>query len=278
MSDGQRIPDGRRLSAGHASLAFGVSSPKPGDLYALAISGGITVRPHEGRTIVFGRNRPEVHVCIGENDPRVSRNHGLLTCRDRSWWVRTTGRLPVRFPDARLLFAGDEPIPLAEGYTPLFVRGASGREHLLELYVAGPDEQQPTSRHGDPTQPPRTWRLSPTERLILVVLAQRYLFHAPNPQPLAWQQAYEHLNDLQPDAGWTAKKVAHKVTAVRTRLSKSGVAGLTREEVGEPVGNKLNENLIHELMESTTLVPRDLVLLDDYESAITEHIDPTMDE
>jgi hypothetical protein len=272
VSNGHRIPYGRPLEAGHASLAFGVSSPKPGDLYALAISGGITVRPQEGRTVVFGRNRPEVHVCIGENDLRVSRSHGLLTCRDRKWWVRTTGRLPVRFPDARLLFAGDEPIPLAEGYTPLFVRGSSGREHLLELYVAGPDEQRTASRHRDPTQPPRTWRLTPTERLILVVLAQRYLLHTPNPQPLAWQQAAEHLGDLQPDAGWTAKKVAHKVTAVRVRLSRGGVPGLTREEVGEPVGNKLNENLIHELMESTAIVPLDLSLLDDPESATTERL------
>ncbi|WP_433179624.1 hypothetical protein [Actinoallomurus sp. CA-150999] len=274
MGDKQNVPGGRRLSAGHASLAFGVPSSMPGDIYALAIGGGITVRPQEGRTIVFGRNRPEVQVCIGEQDRRISRSHGLLTCHDRRWWVRTTGRLPVRFPDARLLFAGDEPIPLAEGYTPLFVRGSSGREHLLELYVAGADEPRSTSQHADPTQPPRTWRLLPAERLILVVLAQRYLLHEPHPQPLAWQQASEHLNDLQPDAGWTAKKVAHKVATVRARLSKAGVSGLTREEVGEPIGNKLNENLIRELMESTTLVPPDLAELDDLESA-TERVDPT---
>jgi hypothetical protein len=49
---------------------------------------------------------------------------------------------------------------------------------------------------------------------------------------------------------------------VRSRLSKSGVAGLTREEVGEPVGNKLNDNLLRELLLSTTLVPPDLRLLE----------------
>jgi hypothetical protein len=41
------------------------------------------------------------------------------------------------------------------------------------------------------------------------------------------------------------------------------VPGLTREEVGEPVGNALNDNLIRELVLSTTLVPPDLALLDD---------------
>lgn len=278
MSSGQGIPGGQRLSAGHASLAFGVPASTPGTMYALAISGGIAIRPQEGRTIVFGRNRPEVHICLGEHDRRVSRHHGLLTYRDRRWWARTTGRLPVRFPDSRLLFTGDEPIPLAEGYTPLFVRGSSGREHLLELYVAGPDQQRSAPRPGDPTQPPRTWRLSAIERLILIVLAQRYLLHEAHPQPLTWQQAYEHLDDLQPDVGWTAKKVEHKVTAVRVRLSRGGVPGLTREEVGEPIGNALNQNLIRELMESTTLVPPDLALLDDPECATAERINPSMDE
>ncbi|MEK8168822.1 hypothetical protein NKH77_00410 [Streptomyces sp. M19] len=36
---------------------------------------------------------------------------------------------------------------------------------------------------------------------------------------------------------------------------------LTREEVGDPVGNTLNDNLIHALLMSTTLVPQDLALI-----------------
>ncbi|MGH3380430.1 MAG: hypothetical protein ACRDP6_37415 [Actinoallomurus sp.] len=102
-----------------------------------------------------------------------------------------------------------------------------------------------------------------TEWLVLVVLAQRYLRHEAHPQPLTWQQASDHLNDIQPQAGWTAKRVAHRVTAVRARLSRGGVPRLTREEIGEPVGNALNENLIRELLESTTLGPADLVTLGD---------------
>ncbi|WP_231950752.1 FHA domain-containing protein [Allokutzneria albata] len=253
----------RRLSSSHDSLAFGVSSAAPpGTLYALATLGGVSVRPKDGRTILFGRNREEVHVCVGGDDTKVSRVHGELVYRERRWEVATTGKLPIRLPGSRMLFRGEEPIPLGDGYTPLFVRGSSGREHLLEIYVVGPDGQRPVSRHRDVTQPPKTWRLSSAERLALVVLGQRYLLHEARPQPLAWRQAADQLAELAPDDGWTAKRVEHLVVAVRTRLSRGGVPGLTREEVGEPVGNSLNDNLLRELMLSTTLVPPDLALLD----------------
>ncbi|MFC5747718.1 FHA domain-containing protein [Actinomadura rugatobispora] len=265
MSDGQGNPRDRRFRAGHPSLALGVPPSTPGTIYALTASGGIAVRPRDGRTLVFGRNLPDVHVCLGENDRRVSRRHGLLSRRDDRWWVRTTGRLPLRFPDSRLLFADDDPVPLTEGYTPLFVRGSSHREHLLELYVAGPgpepEGRRPTARHGQATRPPQSWRLTDDERLVLVVLARRHLLHEPHPRPPTWKEACEILDGLQPGAGWTAKKVAHRVAAVRARLSEGGVPGLTREEVGEPVGNALNQNLILELVASSTLVPPDLLLL-----------------
>lgn len=264
MLESPESAGGRPLAAGHGSLAYGAPAPSaPGTIYALAIAGGFTVGPREGRTIIFGRNRPEVHVCIGEYDRRISRSHGKLTYHEGNWWVRNTGLAPVRLPGSRLLCAADEPVPLTEGYTPLFVRGSGGREHLLELFVAGQDRHNPGPQHDEPTQPPKTWKLSSVERLVLVVLGQRYLLHEAYPQPLAWRQAADHLADLQPDAGWRPKKVEHLVAAVRARLSKAGVAGLTREEVGEPLGNTLNHNLIRELVESTTLVPPDLRLLDD---------------
>ena len=215
-----------------------------------------------GREVLFGRNRPDVHVCIGEYDQRVSRVHGRLTHRDGRWWVSNTGRLPLRLPGSRMLFRDDEPVPLATGYTPVFVGGSRGREHLLEVYVSGEESDEPRSLPDDHTRPPKVWRLDPTERLVLVVLAQRYLLHEAYPQPLAWRQAAEHLADLQPTATWGPKRVEHLVVKVRNRLSRQGVAGLTREEVGEPVGNTLNHNLIRELLEGTTLVPTDLRLLD----------------
>ncbi len=262
MGQGGYAEDGRRLPAGHASLARGVPGAAPGVLYALALGGGVAAPPREGHTITFGRRRRDVQVCVGGDDHAVSRHHGLLERHDDLWWVRTVGRLPVRLGGGRLLFQGEDPVPLPEGYTPLFLRGSYGREHLLELYVTGPRGRVPVSRHDDATRPPRTWRLDPDERLALVALGRRYLLHEAYPQPLAWRQAAELLGELRPGEGWTAKRVEHMVTSVRARLSRGGVAGLTRDEVGEPVGNLLNHNLIHELMASTTLVPTDLRLLD----------------
>jgi FHA domain-containing protein len=244
------------------SLALGVPPAMPGTLFALTVVGGIVVGAREGRKVLFGRNRPDVDVCVGEDDQRVSRQHGMLARQDERWWVTNTGQLPVRLPGSRLLFREESPIPLAIGYTPLFIRGARGREHLMELYIAGADGQRPALRHNDPTQPPKTWPLNKDERLALVALGQRYLLHEEHPQPLSWRQAADLLAELQPNAGWAPKRVEHIVAAVRTRLSRDGVAGLTREEIGEPVGNVLNDNLLRELMFSTTLVPPDLALLD----------------
>lgn len=253
----------RPLAASRDSLARGVPQSPPGTIYAMTVAGGITVGPHEGRTILFGRNRPEVHVCIGESDRRVSRSHGALTCRGDHWWVSTTGRLPVRLPGSRLLFTDDAPVPLAVGYTPVFVRGSGTCEHLLEVYIAGQDGRSPVTGRGDPAPAPRTWQLSPIERLVLVVLGQRYLLHEDCPQPLPWWQAAEYLADLHPDAGWSPTKVEHLVGAVRARLSKAGVPGLGSEDVGEPLGDSLSHNLMRELVESTTLMPPDLRILDD---------------
>jgi hypothetical protein len=261
MDGSTLLASGQELPGGHDSLAFGVPRTAPGAIYALAIGGGFAVGPREGRTVVFGRNKPEVHVCIGEDDRRVSRQHGSLTCQSGQWWVRNTGRLPIRLPGSQWLFADEESIPLTIGYTPLFVPGTQGREHLLELYVTGEDGTRPRPRPGDLTEPPRTWRLDPDERLVLIALGQRYLLHEGDPQPLGRQQVADELNLLRPGV-WTARRVEHTVKAVRERLSRAGVPGLTREEVGEPVGNKLNDNLVRELLLSTTLVPPDLRMLE----------------
>jgi hypothetical protein len=203
-----------------AWLAFGVGGDAAsGTLHVLAVTGGITMGPRPGRSVVFGRNRPDVHVCVGENDRRVSRQQGTLTCADGRWWVRTTGRLPPRLPGARLLFNQDDPVPLTTGYTPLFVRGSSGREHLVEVHVQADDRREPAGLHQD------------------------------------------CLNEVRPGEGWTHKSVEHVVLRVRGRLSRAGVAGLTRDEIGDPVGNTLNHNLVRELLETTTLVPPDLRLI-----------------
>lgn len=253
-------PGGRDLPAELHSLALGAPACAPGTIFALSLGGGIAMSPKEGREIVFGRNRPDVHVCLGEDDLTISRRQGTVSRLGHTWWVRTDGQAPLRMPDGKLLFRGEDPAPLHAGYTPVFVRGTRGREHLLELYVAG-SAGRPSTRHEDATAAPRRWRLSPDERLVLVALGQRYLLHDDYPAPLTWRQVVGLLADARPDGGWTPKRVEHLVVAVRARLSAAGVTGLTREEVGEPVGNALNDNLLRELLLSTTLVPLDLDLL-----------------
>lgn len=256
------LPGGKRLPGTHGSLARGVSAPLAGTLFALAVGGGMRLGPGAGRQVLFGRNRPAVHVCLGEDDPLVSRHQGTLTHREGHWWISNQGRLPIRLAHGRLLFTGEGPLPLDTGYSPLFVRGSRHREHLLEVYVTDRDGAAPTPLPEDITLPPRTWILSAQERLVLVVLGQRYLLHELRPQPLTWQDTAAQLGRLQPDVTWGPKKVEHVVAAVRGRLSRDGVPFLTREEVGEPVGNTLNDHLLRELLLSTTLVPPDLALID----------------
>ncbi|MCG0286238.1 hypothetical protein [Streptomyces sp. PSAA01] len=84
----------------------------------------------------------------------------------------------------------------------------------------------------------------------------------PRPQPLTWKQTAARLAELRPGEGWREKRVEHLVNRVRMMLSRDGVPWLTREEVGEPVDNALNDHLIRALMMSTTLVPPDLALID----------------
>ncbi|OON77404.1 FHA domain-containing protein [Streptomyces tsukubensis] len=248
------------MPAGHGSLARGVRATVPGTVFALSLTGGMTLGPGAGRELLFGRNRPETHVCLGEDDPQVSRHQGTLTHRGGQWWVSNAGRLPIRCAGGRLLFRDEEPLPLDAGYTPLFVRGSRGREHLMEAFVSGAEGVRPVPLHGDVTRPPRVWVLSASEKLALVVLGRRYLLHEPRPQPLTWRQAAAELAELQPAEGWREKRVEHMVNGVRLRLSRDGEPWLTREEVGEPVGNALNDHLIRALLTSTTLVPTDLAL------------------
>jgi hypothetical protein len=254
-------PDGQQLPRGHDSLAHGVPQAVPGAVHALALLGGYSVGPRESRVIYFGRNRPDVHVCIGEDDRQISRVQGDLTHWEGRWWLRNTGRRPIRLPKSRWLFVDEQPVPLADGYTPMVIPGSHEREHLLEVYVTGTDGNLPVSRHADETEPPQPYDLSDEERLILVVVGQRYLLHEPYPQPLTWLQAAQQLSELQ-GVPWTERKVAGRVAAVRERLSQAGLTRVVRAEVEEPIGNTLNDNLLQELLHSATIKPKDLAALD----------------
>jgi len=263
MTDIPQMEGTEPLSPSHASLAFGVPTSDPGTIYALSVSGGIRLGAREERTVVFGRNRPEVHVCVGEDDLRISRNQGSVTFRGGQWWLTNTGHRALQLPRSMALFPEDDPYPVEAGYTPVFVNGTARRRHLLELYVAGEDGRLPRPAPDSATLKDKPWKLRADERLALVSLAQKYLLHEAYPQPCTWQQVAADLGGLQPDEQWSGKRVEHLVSGVRRRLSRAGVPGLTREEVGEPVGNMLNHNLITELLQTRTLVPPDVLVLED---------------
>ncbi|AXK35696.1 FHA domain-containing protein [Streptomyces armeniacus] len=250
------------------SLARGVAAASPGTLHARSVAGDIRVPPSAGRTVRFGRgDEPDVDLCVGEDDLRVSRRHGELTYSRRQWWLRNTGQQLVRLPRGRLMHTSTEPVPLAAGYTPLFVQGSGHREHLVELYVTSHDQQPLVPRRRADTLPPKRWPLDEDERLLLVVLGQRYLRYEEAPRPLSYRQAAEQLSYLREGSGWGERRIEHRIVAVRRRLSDGGFPQplLQDREAGGPCDNNLLHNLLKGLVESTTLVPPDLDLIDDPE-------------
>ena len=257
------------LPKGTGSLAHGLPPSEPGRLFVMGLNGGMSVARDAGFKVVFGRCEPDVHVCVGEDDPYVSRRHGYITAEGSRWVLHNTGRLPVRFPGSRLVLGG-QCAELPDAYAPLFIV-APRREHLLEVRIAtgAPSGRAPGVAE-EPTWGSDQYELSPEERLVLVCLSQRYLRQEPHPQPLTWAQVADELSSLQPATGrgkrWTRKRAAHIVTGVRQRLS-SEVHGLLEEEVPPPIGNTLNHNLIMALLETATITQDDLALLEDAEAA-----------
>ncbi|PZG23129.1 FHA domain-containing protein [Nonomuraea aridisoli] len=243
------------------SLADGLPPAVPGTLYVQGAGGGIRVAPDAGFDVVFGRCEPDVHVCVGPNDPYVSRRHGYLTCEAGRWALYNLGKLPIRLPGGQLVLTGHRTtLPVA--YTPLFIV-APEQEHLLEVrIVTSSPPPGPEDRREADTREPAGWPLSPLERLVLVCLGQRYLRPDPWPQPLPWAQVADELSRLRPGEHWTAKRAAHIVTQTRRRLSTK-VPGLLEEEIPPPLGNALNHNLITALLANATIGPSDLRLLDE---------------
>jgi hypothetical protein len=239
-----------------------IQAHEPGTIVVRSIAGRGVFRPGEGKAVRFGRSDEQAHVCVGVDDTQVSREQGLLTRRRGRWWVTNLGQTPMRLPGSRMLFAGEDAVPLDDGFTQMYVCGTPGREHLLEVFVVGDEQRSPFPRPDDDTRPPRPWYLSGRERLALTVLGQRYLRHEPHPQPLTWKDTLGQLVELEPAAGWTEAQLRHLVEDVRGRISRDGVSGLTEDEVGRPVGNALNDNLLRALLTSTSLVPSDLAALE----------------
>ncbi|MFI2027837.1 FHA domain-containing protein [Streptomyces buecherae] len=252
--------------SGSDSLARGVPPGRPGTLHARTVSGDLTAPPRLGLTVRFGRgDKPGTDLGVGVDDRRVSRRHGELTYRQGGWWLRNIGQQLVRLPRGRMMHATSEPIPLATGYTPLFVQGSGHREHLVELYVTDHDDRGPVSSRSADTVQPERWALTDDERLLLVVLGQHYLEYEPDPRPLTYGRAAEQLAYLRPDAGWTVRKIEYRVEAVRRRLHRTGFKYPLMHDNPEerPSDNSLLHNLLRGLVASTTLVPPDLELMED---------------
>ncbi|MCX4884242.1 FHA domain-containing protein [Streptomyces sp. NBC_00847] len=249
-----------------ASLARGVAPATPGTLHARTVTGELSAPPRQGLTVRFGRGeKPDVDLGVGVDDLRVSRRHGELAYRQGMWWLRNTGQQLVRLPRGRMMHLATEPIPLATGYTPLFVKGSGHREHLVELYVAGHDDQGPLSRRRAETVRPETWALEDDERLLLVVLGQRYLLYEEDPRPLTYATGAKQLAYLRPDGNWTERKIEYRIEAVRRRLHNTGFRYPLMHDKSQdrPSDNGLLHNLLKGLVESTTLVPPDLDLMED---------------
>ena len=234
-----------------------VNEQPPGAITATTRHGGFVMPPRKGRRLLFGRDEGNVHVGFGVGDPYVSREQGALTYDGSRWWLRNTGRLPIQLLPSRLLAQGGIHA-LDEGTTVLAVEGRANRVHVMELYIAGTDVGPLEQVAASAPEQDRSWPLTRAERLALAALSQRYLAGDRYPQPLSWRDAADLLNGADPDSRWTPRRVEHVVSSVRSRLSSEGVVGMTREEIGQPVGNALNHNLIQELLLSGTLVPRDL--------------------
>jgi hypothetical protein len=256
----------RVLPASTPMLADGVPSAPPGSLFVLAAEGGFAVPPRRFE-VLFGRGKGEVHVPVGTHDPYVSRLHGVLSCDGREWWLRNEGRLPIHLPDDLMVLAGHE-LPMEPGYTPMFITTPSDRSYLVEVHVVGALGREGEEVPPLPTREPDGYDLAEDERLVLVILAQRYLRQERYPQPVSWKQVAEDLNRVGEGQSrrWTPKTAAHVVGAVRERLAtgRRPVPGLRCEDgAGEPAANVLNHHLIRALLRNTTLLPADLRLLEE---------------
>jgi hypothetical protein len=235
-----------------------------GTLIVLGPERGVVAFPSPGM-VFFGRDREEVEVPIGVDDVHISRRHGVFTYygSDSGWWLRNEGKLPLKLPGRDLLLTGHER-SLTPGYMPLVINPSGGRSHLVKVRIIGePGRHLQSTTKAKTADPEMVYDLSNPEKLILTALARNFLEgHQDFPVPLSWKETALVANGSPcKTKTWNERTVADTVEKVRMDLHHQGVPGLTREEVGEPVGNTLNVNLIHVLLGTATLSPQDLALL-----------------
>ncbi|AXX29875.1 FHA domain-containing protein [Actinosynnema pretiosum subsp. pretiosum] len=235
-------------------LVAGAPAPR-GTLFALGEDGGYAATPSPGALLLLGRNSPDVHVTVGSGDWHVSREHAALRRDGTGWLVRNSGRLPIGLPGRPPLLSGHE-TALAPGYTPLHIRGS--RLHLVELLVSTGGPAAGVVRPDTGTRD-LVWPLTDRERLVLVALFQLALLGAPDARPLSWNETRDALAAVPGQPAWTDRKAEHVVDVVRRRLAASGVPGVTADSAPP---DAIKNNLLRVLLETATLVPPDLRLLD----------------
>lgn len=235
-----------------------------GTIFVVGPERGYAVPPCR-YTLLFGRDREDVHVPVGVDDPTVSRRHGVFTCPGPGggWWLRNSGNLPIELPGGALLLAGHRRA-VAPGYTPLVINSSRQRSHLVEVRIIGEPGRRPRYTTNAKTADPETvYELSAPERLVLTALARRYLEgHDDYPLPLAWPETARVANSsAYATRTWNYRTVADTVEHVRRRLHRQGVRGVLSKDVGQPVGSTLSVNLIRELIKTATLSSQDLLLI-----------------
>jgi hypothetical protein len=246
------------------SPAGKVQSAPAGTIFVLGPEGGYAVPPRR-YMLLFGRDRDDVHVPVGTDDPSVSRRHGVFACAgpDGEWWLRNTGKLPIELPDGALMLTGHARL-IHPGYTSLVINTSRHRSHLVEVRVTDEADREHRSTTTTETVDPETmYGLSPQQRLVLTALAKHYLEgHETYPLPMTWEDTARLVNaSPYSTKTWTKKTVANTVEDVREILRRRGVRGLLRDEVGPNVGAALSVNLIRELLKTATLSAQDLELL-----------------
>lgn len=242
----------------HEPLLAGAPAPA-GTLFVLGEDGGYAAAPTATNHLVVGRNSPDVHITVGAADWYVSREQATLRCLPSAagarWTLRNGGRLPIRLPHAPALLHQHE-AELPDGYTPLYIQGS--RLHVVEVLVSsGPTGRQQV--RPDTGTRDLGWPLTPRERLVLVALFQSFLLRLPDAHPLSWNDVARTLDEVPGQRGWTGRRAEHVVDVVRHRLVVGGAAGVTADSA-HPEAIRLN--LLRILLDTATLVPPDLRLLD----------------
>lgn len=227
-----------------------------GTLFVLGDDGGYAATPAPANRLLLGRNSNGVHVVVGSGDRDVSREQVRVRCDPGvGWRVRNVGRRPIRIPDEPELLREHE-VTLPGGYTPLYVTGS--RRHVVELLVSGPGSAASPAGPETGTRDV-TWPLSDRERLVLIALFRNHLLRVPNAYPLTWRETSHLLNDVPGQGQWTERKAESVVDGVRQRLARFGHDGMTADSA--PV-EAIKMNLLRFLLDTATLVPPDLRLLE----------------